>query len=132
MKLRILVAGALALALCSCSTISALQTAVGVTVSQKNAAAAVGLYNTAETGAIVYLKLPVCAAGQSTLKSACKNPGAAKTLNAALDKGDKAVDALVVAIKTAQAQGSGVGVASAAYQAVVAATTSVNSALPTN
>lgn len=113
---------ALALPLASCA---AIKTVAGLTVSQKYVAVAVQGYDAVEVSATQYLRLPTCAAGQSTLSTACKKPVVIPVLIKDVRAGRAARDSLWASSK---ANPDGVG-AIDLYNAVIAATTTINSDL---
>ena len=121
---------ALALPLGSCAVTGALQTAASATVSTRDAGAAIAFYNTAEATAQAYLDRPLCTADQTTVANACREKGPSATLNDVMDRGDAARQSLQGAITAAKAKGTGIGVASALYQAVKSAITNVKQATP--
>lgn len=125
---KIILAAAAALSLAGCAAVQTAETlyskATGTSVSQKQVAGAVQAFNLAETGATAYLRLPTCGGGQSTLTSACKQPGAVPTVIADVKAGRTARDGLWKASK-ASADGS-VNVASGLYDAVVNITSTLN------
>lgn len=120
---RFVALGALGLSLGSCAEISKLSSAfsvvTGATVTQKQAKLAVDTYNAAETIALDYLARPLCQSGQTVAVNACRSQSATDVINAALNKGDPAVDSLVSNIAAAHKAGANVGVAKAAYQVLM-------------
>jgi len=127
MRIRIL--GMLALALCmaGCAELktmgSAVSTAAGISVPQKDVAAAVQAFNTAEQAATHYLQLPTCQAGQTTLKNGCKTRSGVLLIAKDMRAGRAARDALWTASK-ASPDGSG---PRALLSAVIAGVTALNS-----
>lgn len=109
---------ALAIPLGACST---LKTIAGFTVPQKTIAIAVQAFDAIEVSATHYLRLPDCAAGQSTLANACRQPTAVSVLIKDVRAGRAARDSLWTASKSAP---DGIGV-KAACDAVVAATAAI-------
>lgn len=122
MTRKLLIAGACALALTSCSTVKEL---AGIEVNQQTIGVAVLAFDAAEVSAGKYTKLPDCTTGQTTGAAACKNPIIASLVKADVLKARAARDSLWAASK---ASPSGVGV-TAAYQAFVAATGAIKTDL---
>lgn len=88
---KFLLAGAAALALSGCATISAL-TGASLTTAQVYVTA--NAFDAAEVTATNYLKLPVCASGGPTV---CRNPAATGGLVSAVRAGYQARQSLVAA-----------------------------------
>lgn len=125
MKLRIFAALALALCLAGCSDLkavgSAVSAAAGLSVPQKDVAAAVVAYDGAQDTATTYLRQPTCQAGQNAIAFACKTRKGVLALARDMQAGRKARSDLWAASKGAT---DGVG-SRALLTAVIDATTAL-------
>lgn len=131
MKLRTLLGAAmLMLALASCSSLSGIYDKVnGTTVSQQKAAVVVQSAMTLQRATNKYLALPVCVPPETQLKDACRDKAASKKVAAVLKTLIADKNALWANIVAAQKAGTGVGVVKAAYDALTADTSALQSIL---
>lgn len=104
------------------SVSSAVSTVAGISVPQKDVAAAVQSFNIAQKAATKYLLFPTCKPGQTTAINACKTAGGVALLGRDLKAGRAARDKLWAA---ATSSPGGVG-PKALVTAVIAAVSALN------